>query len=231
MISAETVYRTLEKSLPEERFAIAGTITDELIRSWLIDKNWRVRNCAVKIIGLMKREQYVQDLVCIMTDRTSVPIINRLFGGDFYQVGFIRRNAASALGAIGIITPEVISGLFCALRDPYWEVRVESIRTCRKLFSHNSPLELFEVISRLTSDRSFEVVVEAVTAMGELASDSSVVNELRNVYNHPNVLVKTAGVNALKKLYERAVITDKMIIIRELSNIFIPGKYANNNRP
>jgi HEAT repeat protein len=73
--------------------------------------------------------------------------------------------------------------------------------------------------------------VEAVTAMGELASDSSVVNELRNVYNHPNVLVKTAGVNALKKLYERAVITDKMIIIRELNNIFIPGTYAHNNSP
>jgi hypothetical protein len=53
----------------------------------------------VKLVGLPSREAVAG--VALLKDRWPAPWHKRLFGGDFVQVGFIRRNALTAIAKIG----------------------------------------------------------------------------------------------------------------------------------
>ena len=59
-------------------------------------------------------------MLAILNDRRPAAWYKRLLGGDYEQVGFVRRNALSAIGRLGGVTPDVEEALLAAaLSDPY----------------------------------------------------------------------------------------------------------------
>ena len=229
MIIPETILQKAKTAGTGEQKAIAQTLTEGLIDSWLSDSNWKVRNTAVKIICELRLTAYTGTLLSFITDRTPAKFFARLLGGDYYQVGFIRRNAAHAVGHLGTKSAAVVSALLTAMHDNYWEVRVEAIRAFRALYAGDAAPEIVQAITNALHDKAFEVVEQAVYALGELCVSGDVLPHFQWLYDHPNVLVKTALMQAIKTLYKRGIITDRNKIENELSNIFIPGKYELNN--
>lgn len=209
-----------------KREEIAGTLTGEQIKSWLENSNWKIRNWAVKIIDELRLSEYTENLIAMISDRTPAKFIDRVLGGDYYQVGFIRRNATTALGNIGSPSPEVSSVLIAALQDRYWEVRAKALSAIRKLYTKKAPEELMKAVVTSVKDKKFEVTARAIYTLGELSVGEDVVLHLRSSYNHPNIIVKTVAVEALKKLYDRGVLSDRDKLSKELENIFIPGRYT-----
>jgi UDP-N-acetylglucosamine--N-acetylmuramyl-(pentapeptide) pyrophosphoryl-undecaprenol N-acetylglucosamine transferase len=54
--------------------------------------------------------------------------MNRLMGGDYQQVGFIRRNIFDSLIMLDICNPDVCDAIRIGLDDPYFEVRSHAAR-------------------------------------------------------------------------------------------------------
>lgn len=192
---------------------------------WLEHPGWKTRNSAVKLTGLLKLTEFKDKIRSMLMDRTPAPLIDRILGGDFVQVGFIRRNAAAALREIGAEDAETAEALRIGFTDPYWEVRTESLKTYSRLFSKQEPLNLFSDAKKLLWDNKFEVVVEAVHIVAKLEESPDIVSDLRKIYDHPNSLVRIAIIEALKQLHSRGIIDDPEIINREIRDIFVPGKY------
>jgi len=224
----ETIIQQIKNADSDGRITIADSLSDDLITSWLSEDNWKVRNAAVKIIGELKLTTYTDTLIKFITDRTPAKFIDRLLGGDYYQVGFIRRNAAHALGCVGKPSPELTTALLIAINDKYWEVRAAAIEAFQKLYSEEPSGEIVQALLKALQDRKFEVVAQAVYALGALSPNEAVIRHFQKLYDHPNILVKTAIIGALKTLLKRGIVTDEKKVNDELNNIFIPGKYTFN---
>ncbi len=133
---------------------------------------WQDRNLGVKLVGLTHYRDKLPALLHMMVDRTPVGWLKRRLGGDFVQVGFIRRNIAQALRVINVINSEVEQHLLAAMEDPYYEVRAQACRTAAHFSASLAGKEVWlsAVLKRLQDD-SFEVLVEAAEALGELGVD------------------------------------------------------------
>ncbi|MFC1513631.1 HEAT repeat domain-containing protein [candidate division KSB1 bacterium] len=206
---------------------MAKQVTDDQLQTWLASSNWRIKNSAVKIIGELKSDKFTDQLKEFISDNTPASFINRILGGDFINVGFVRRNSVITIRKIGITDDSIKEVLLKALKDPYWEVRSESIITLKEFYADNCPNDVIESIILCLQDKKFEVVEQTAYAVGKLSNNESGVNSLRVLYDHPNVLVKIAVVSALKSLHKRNIIKDKESLAEELSNIFIPGNHVN----
>lgn len=215
----------LKNSDENGRTEISGQINSDMINGWLSNGNWKIRNAAIKIISELKLNEFSESITEILTDRQSVRFIDRLFGGDFYQVGFIRRNAADALGTIGKPDDSTASALTIALSDPYWEVRVKAAKACGDIFGTDIPEALFQAVLAKFNDPAFEVVVEAVKTAGK--AGKNILINLRKLYNHPNSLVKLEVRSLIKSLLDNGIIADKETYNKEIRNIFVPGNYNN----
>ena len=84
---------------------------------------WQDRNVGVKLMGLTQYREKTPALLHMLADRTPASWSNRLFGGDFEQVGFIRRNIVRSLQVINCFNADIEKHLLAALEDPYFEVR------------------------------------------------------------------------------------------------------------
>ena len=94
----------------------------------LTASDWNARNMGVKLIGLLKDETKIEHLLRFVEDRTPASRLHRLLGGDFKEVGFIRRNALTSLMVIDKYVPGLDRVLVAALKDPYYEVRVRAAK-------------------------------------------------------------------------------------------------------
>lgn len=180
---------------------------------------WQVRNVGVKLVGLLGYQEKLPLLLFMLQDRTPATRLQRFFGGDYHQVGFIRRNIVQTLIQLGVYTPEVRAALFAALDDPYYEVRSAAARALARL----APLagadeEVEHRLSRMLHDPSFEVVVNAITALSSVGEASSL-HHLRAFYLDSNWKVREAVIRALIVLINRGVITDPDIVAAELHEI------------
>ena len=101
--------------------------------SLLVSAEWERRNLGVKLLGLLHARDKLPLLLALFNDRRPASLLKRMFGGDFVQVGFIRRNIVTALGRLGEVSPEVQAALLTACDDPYFEVRAEAARTAATL--------------------------------------------------------------------------------------------------
>ena len=199
--------------------------TQRLVQSFLASPNWRVRNIGVKLVGKCKDETFIHNILNMITDRTPISFWEKFFGGDFYQVGFIRRNCVVALREIGIISSEIKNTLQKALDDEYWEVRSEAIAALGELCPDSDFIKEISAskIINLLHDPAFEVIVEMIRTLAALAVSPSIIEFLQELYYHPNLKVKRAVYGALNVLFERGIITDRTILEKECSKIFIPG--------
>jgi UDP-N-acetylglucosamine--N-acetylmuramyl-(pentapeptide) pyrophosphoryl-undecaprenol N-acetylglucosamine transferase len=174
--------------------------------SLLARRQWEARNLGVKLIGLLDGREKLPLVVALLEDRRPAPWHQRLFGGDFVQVGFIRRNALTTIARLGTVTPEVEDVLAAALADPYYEARAEACRAITALDRHLSDqgrARLIAGLIALLSDRWLEVAAAAAEALGHVGGDTDARPALLALADHKYWLVRAAALRGLHALVER----------------------------
>jgi UDP-N-acetylglucosamine--N-acetylmuramyl-(pentapeptide) pyrophosphoryl-undecaprenol N-acetylglucosamine transferase len=174
--------------------------------SLLARRNWEARNLGVKLLGLLEGREKLPLVLALLKDRRPAPWYKRLFGGDFEQVGFIRRNALTAVARLGAATPEVEDVLAAALADPYYEVRAEACRAITALDRHLSDqgrARLITGLIALLGDRWLEVAAAAAEALGHVGGEADARPALLAQVGHKYWLVRAAALRGLHALVER----------------------------
>jgi len=184
----------------------------------LTSKGWPDRNIGVKLIGLTHYREKIPTLLHMLVDRTPTSPLRRWFGGDFEQVAFIRRNIVQALQVINHCDEEIEKHLLMALDDPYYEVRSH---VCAAV-AHFAPVlagkEVWvEAMMKGLRDPSFEVVVEAAGALGEIGGDQRVLQVLLELRESHYWQVRNAALIAIRRLVERAVVQPSEAMLAEVS--------------
>jgi murein biosynthesis integral membrane protein MurJ len=190
--------------------------------AFLESRDWTVRNVGVKLIGEMKLISFRYDLCAIVRNREPASRLHRLFGGDFKEPGFVRRNAIAALLELEELDAEVERTLLDALRDPYYEVRAHAARALSFWadgLSGPGREEAAVRLAELARERNFEAAGEAVAALGRVAPDGRVVEVLRSLHYHRNWKVRERVVEAYGSLFERRIIADPKRILALLDDV------------
>lgn len=169
---------------------------------------WQDRNLGIKLIGLTHYKEKIPTLLHMLTDRSPTTRIRRIFGGDFEQVGFIRRNIVQALQVMNHFDADVEKALFTAADDPYYEVRAQVCRTAMHFGSAIAGRQVWmNTLLKKLDDDCFEVVLMAVGALGEVGIDGRALEALLNLKNSHYWQVRDAALKGLSRLVERRVIS------------------------
>lgn len=224
-------------SLVEKRKKQPGQETFDLeairakVRDYLRHEDWRIRNVGVKLVGLIGYREMLPALLDMLRDRTPDTFLRRLFGGDFRQVGFIRRNILKTAGDLDLYSPEIRDALMEALADPYYEVRSCSAATIRRLSAQvGADPEVEQRLLRCLRDRSFEVVMEAALALGKVGGTGAT-GPVLGLYTHRNWRVREAALHTTHDLIERGVLGDAGAVERALEHLLIPCPSFRPNFP
>jgi UDP-N-acetylglucosamine--N-acetylmuramyl-(pentapeptide) pyrophosphoryl-undecaprenol N-acetylglucosamine transferase len=170
-------------------------------------KGWQDRNLGIKLIGLTRYREKIPTLLTMLSDRTPVSRIKRFFGGDFEQVGFIRRNIVQALQVMDHFDPDVEKHLLAALADPYFEVRVQACLCAAHFGSFLAGKESWiNGIAKRLEDDCFEVVIEAAKTLGVIGTDRKAAEALFSLNQSHYWQVRNAALHGLKKMIERGVV-------------------------
>jgi len=173
----------------------------------LFSSRWQDRNFGIKLTGLIRYQKRLPFLLDCITDRTPAPLFHRLLGGDFLQVGFIRRNALQAVWRIGVAGPSVRTALVTALQDPYFEVRSWAARAVSRLLDGiGQDAEIEKHLRRNLKDRWFEVLVFTLDPLGRLSSDPDILTDIVPLLEHKNWKVQEATLRCYARLLDRGVI-------------------------
>jgi UDP-N-acetylglucosamine--N-acetylmuramyl-(pentapeptide) pyrophosphoryl-undecaprenol N-acetylglucosamine transferase len=190
--------------------------------SLLTSPSWPERNLGVKLIGLLKHEEKLSSLLHLLADRTPASRLQKFFGGDYRQVGFIRRNALISLQILNKWGPEVEARVFEALGDGYYEVRAQAARTmghCAEELLQRQAVT--EKLLSLINDRSFEVVREVALALGAVGGNREVAKGLLGLKEHHYWQVREAALRAVTMLVEREIVTDRDWLLKETSRFIL----------
>jgi UDP-N-acetylglucosamine--N-acetylmuramyl-(pentapeptide) pyrophosphoryl-undecaprenol N-acetylglucosamine transferase len=232
LLTNAQLLRLLERTLEREksRYAPDLVISDpddlEYYRhraaSLLTSPAWQERNVGVKLIGLLKHEEKLSSLLHLLADPTPATWLQRLFGGDFRQVGFIRRNIVAALRHLNRWDREVEARVMQALADGYYEVRTQAARTIKHFADRLVEREtVCDRLLCLLKDRSFEVVIEAAVALGAVATARQATEALLDLKEHHYWQVRDAALRALALLVKRGVIHDRQWMVAEISHFIL----------
>ncbi|MCB9638813.1 MAG: glycosyltransferase [Myxococcales bacterium] len=179
---------------------------------YLSSDAWQTRNVGVKLVGLLQLHDHLELILYILQDKTPASRLHRLLGGDYRQVGFIRRNAFQVLRQLNVWNPQVRETLLLGFEDPYFEVRSNAAQTAI-FFSEQigDDPEILAAIRKLMMDRDFEVAREGILAMGHFAKNPDVYEAMRALYTHPNWRLREAVVLAMTRLVERGVLAPEKV--------------------
>jgi UDP-N-acetylglucosamine--N-acetylmuramyl-(pentapeptide) pyrophosphoryl-undecaprenol N-acetylglucosamine transferase len=190
--------------------------------SLLVSAEWERRNLGVKLIGLLHARDKTPLLLALLNDKRPAPLIKRLFGGDFVQVGFIRRNVMTALGRMGTVSPEVQEALLAAFDDPYFEVRAEAARTAARLAAQLSDrAATVAALRRLLSDRWLEVASAAAQALGRVGHAEDALPALLSLKDARLWRLRAAALEGLASLVERGESGDPSELIGALNRFVL----------
>ncbi|HYA42923.1 MAG TPA: glycosyltransferase [Syntrophobacteraceae bacterium] len=169
--------------------------------------SWQDRNLGVKLIGLTMYRGKIPTLLEMLSDRTPASRVKKFFGGDFEQVGFIRRNIVQALQVLDYFDMDVQKHLLEALEDPYFEVRAQACRTAAHFapFLAGKDMCVNRILECL-EDECFEVVIEAAKALGQVGTGSRVLKALLSMNESHYWQVRNAALLGLKQMIERGVV-------------------------
>ncbi len=186
---------------------------------------WPMRNLGVKLIGYTFYYDKIPMLLQMLADRTPAPRVKRLFGGDFVQVGFIRRNIVSALQVMERMDEDIENALLAAFEDPYYEVRAE---TCRAAVRFGTLLagkeKWFNALLRRLQDGSFEVIMEAARALGEVGVDGRCLDALLKLKEHRQWQVRNGALEGILRLLERCVIASSAELLAEVDRFVLTAQ-------
>jgi UDP-N-acetylglucosamine--N-acetylmuramyl-(pentapeptide) pyrophosphoryl-undecaprenol N-acetylglucosamine transferase len=190
--------------------------------SLLVSADWERRNQGVKLIGLLHARDKAPLLLALMNDKRPAAWIKRLFGGDYVQVGFIRRNILSALGRLGEVTPEVEAALRGGFTDPYFEVRAEAARTAALLADRLTDRgDLVAGLQRLLSDRWLEVASAAAQALGKVGHSHDALPALLALQDARFWRLRAAALEGLLSLVERGEAGDPALLTASLNQFVL----------
>lgn len=188
----------------------------------LSHETWQDRNLGVKLVGLTRYDEKIPTLLHMLVDRTPASTIKRLFGGDFKQVGFIRRNIVHALQVMNQYNSEIEQHLLIAIEDPYFEVRSQVCRTAAHFGRFLAgKQEWFEALLRCLHDKSFEVIVEAAKAMGEVGVDGRALELLMALKEDLRWQVRDAALKGINRLMERRIIAPSPEILAQVATFVL----------
>jgi UDP-N-acetylglucosamine--N-acetylmuramyl-(pentapeptide) pyrophosphoryl-undecaprenol N-acetylglucosamine transferase len=175
----------------------------------LIHPSWQERNLGVKLLGLLGAREKIPALLTLFNDRQPVSLFKRLLGGDFEQVGFIRRNVITACIRINELSPEVEQALLRGLEDPYYEVRAEAARAAaffgRRL---SSPKRLLSALLKLLTDPNIDVSVAAAEALGKLGGEFDALPALLGLWDTRLWKLRAAVLRGIHHLVERGEVAN-----------------------
>ena len=185
-------------------------------------KSWQDRNLGVKLLGFTRYEEKIPTLLQMLSDRTPVGVVRRIFGGDFEQVGFIRRNIVIALVAMGRFDPEVEKHLLDAMEDPYFEVRAQA---CRAIAHFGAVLagkdECVDRLQDRLEDCCFEVVIEAAKALGKIGTDWEAARALLSMNESHYWQVRNSALLGINSLLERGVLEPSDELLADISSFIL----------
>ena len=178
------------------------------IDGYLSSPGWQSRNHGVKLVGLLGYVDRLPHLVYLLRERRRVGLLQRLQGGDFEQVGFIRRNIFDALIQLDVADPETVEAIVIGLADPYFEARSAAAR-CASHFADRlgSSRKVVEgALLSCLSDDNFEVQIDVAQALGRIASEGQLLETFRPYFFHDNWRVRRALVVALHSALDRGLV-------------------------
>ncbi len=208
------------------------------VDGFLKDGRWPIRNEGVKLAGLLGYRDRLPFLLALLRDRTPAPFFQRLLGGDYRQVGFIRRNAVTAIGRLGVYDAPVRAVLLDLLADPYYEVRSAAALAFADLVhgperadaDGERDEEALSGLRGLLRESSFEIRCAAIRALGRMG-DGAVAEWLRPFYQDPNGKVRQAVIDALADLVGRRMIVDLDGLREELDDILVTSNHFDPDFP
>jgi UDP-N-acetylglucosamine--N-acetylmuramyl-(pentapeptide) pyrophosphoryl-undecaprenol N-acetylglucosamine transferase len=172
--------------------------------SLLARSSWEQRNLGVKLLGLLRARDKLPLLLALLADRRPAPWYQRWVGGDYYQVGFIRRNVLTAIGRLGVVTPDVERALLAAFRDPYYEARAEAVRTASRLADRLiDRAAIVEGLRGLLADRWLEVASAAAEALGKIGGAHDALPALLALKDARYWIVRAAALEGVLSLVQR----------------------------
>ena len=175
----------------------------------LASASWQERNLGVKLLGLLNAQEKIPNLLDLLTQRRRVSLLKRLFGGDYEQVGFIRRNIVAALIRLNTLTPEVEAALLTGFMDPYYEVR-EACAQAAAHFSDRIAAQKSFVAALLIilKDSNLDVATAAAEALGKLGGKHDALAALLLLWDTKYWRLRTAALRGILHMVERGHITD-----------------------
>ena len=193
---------------------------------------WPIRNEGVKLVGLLGYRDRLPFVLALLRDKTPAPLFQRLFGGDYRQVGFIRRNAVTTVEQLGVYDESVRTRLLDLLTDPYYEVRSAAARAFAALAQDTADTdkEVLNALRGLLRESSFEIKSAAIRALGRMG-DGAVADWLRPFYQDPNGKVRQAVIDALADLVGRKMIADLDGLREELDDILVTSNHFDPDFP
>jgi UDP-N-acetylglucosamine--N-acetylmuramyl-(pentapeptide) pyrophosphoryl-undecaprenol N-acetylglucosamine transferase len=188
----------------------------------LISSAWQNRNVGIKLLGLLGAKEKIPALLTLFFERKRASIVKRAFGGDFEQVGFIRRNIVTALIRLNELSPEVEKTLLVGLLDPYYEVRAEAARAAAYYGDRlSSPERFIEILLRLLTDPVIDVSVESAEALGKLGGERDALPALLGFWDARLWKIRAAVLRGIFHLVERGVIDDLEMLEQQMPRFIL----------
>jgi UDP-N-acetylglucosamine--N-acetylmuramyl-(pentapeptide) pyrophosphoryl-undecaprenol N-acetylglucosamine transferase len=190
--------------------------------SLLASPSWEQRNLGVKLLGLLHARDKLPLLVALLADKRPAPWPQRLLGGDYRQVGFIRRNVIIAIGRLGVVKPEVERALLAAFEDPYFEVRAEAARTASRLAERLIDRgAVVDGLRRLVNDRWLEVGAAAAEALGKIGGADDALPALLALKDAKYWMVRAAALEGILSLVRRGEAGDHAALKADLQEFVL----------
>ena len=170
---------------------------------------WEQRNVGVKLVGLLKAQDKLPLLLALLADRRPASGLRRLLGGDFVQVGFIRRNIITAIVRLDVVSAEVEAALLDAFADPYYEVRAEAARAAAHFGARlPSRARFVAAVIALLHDRTIEVASAAAESLGRLGDAADALPALLAMSEARFWKVRAAALKGILSLVTRGEVRD-----------------------
>lgn len=179
----------------------------------LIHPDWQERNLGVKLLGLLHAREKIPALLALFHDRKRVSLLKRLFGGDFEQVGFIRRNIIVALMRMNALSPDIEQALRIGFEDPYYEVREECAHAAAffaDTLSCRAPF--ISALLKLLDDPTLDVSAAAAEALGKLGGEHDALPALLHLWDTKFWKMRAAVLRGLLNLVERGQVANWEIL-------------------
>jgi UDP-N-acetylglucosamine--N-acetylmuramyl-(pentapeptide) pyrophosphoryl-undecaprenol N-acetylglucosamine transferase len=188
----------------------------------LVHPSWQERNLGVKLIGLLQAKEKIPELLTLFNDRRPAAFIKRIFGGDFEQVGFIRRNVIIALVRIKELSPEIEKALLLGLTDPYYEVRAEAAHAAAFFGERLSSKQGFiSGLLDLLSDSNIDVSTAAAEALGYIGGEHNALPALLGLWDSRLWRMRASVLRGILHMVERGQIQNLEILEQQVPRFIL----------